>query len=94
MTIGLTPHQRRLLAYLRETETCPSFDEMARALDTDKSNIHRLLTCLEERGYIRRLRRRVRVIEVVAKPVVIDGEAYRFIPKTRAACLTPEGEAA
>lgn len=87
--IGLTPRQRELLAYLRERDTCPTYREMGRALGYAESNltqpIHDLLNALEERGYIRRIPGRWRAIEVLPHPVVINGESYRFIPKTRAA---------
>ncbi len=47
----------------------PSFDEMKEALDLrSKSGIHRLITALEERGFIRRLPHRARAIEVVKLP--------------------------
>ncbi|WP_415920791.1 transcriptional repressor LexA [Tateyamaria sp. SN6-1] len=47
----------------------PSFDEMKEALDLrSKSGIHRLITALEERGFIRRLAHRARAIEVVKLP--------------------------
>ena len=47
----------------------PSFDEMKDALDLrSKSGIHRLITALEERGFIRRLPNRARAIEVIKLP--------------------------
>ncbi len=47
----------------------PSFDEMKEALDLrSKSGIHRLITALEERGFIRRLAHRARAIEIVRLP--------------------------
>lgn len=68
----------------------PSFDEMKEALDLrSKSGIHRLITALEERGFIRRLAHRARALEIVKlpdalqtklggqsgfKPRVIDGD--------------------
>lgn len=52
----------------------PSFDEMKDALDLrSKSGIHRLITALEERGFIRRLAHRARAIEVVKLPASISG---------------------
>ncbi len=52
----------------------PSFDEMKEALDLrSKSGIHRLITALEERGFIRRLAHRARAIEVVKLPEALDG---------------------
>jgi repressor LexA len=51
----------------------PSFDEMKEALDLrSKSGIHRLITALEERGFIRRLPHRARAIEIVKLPDAID----------------------
>ncbi len=53
----------------------PSFDEMKIALDLrSKSGIHRLITALEERGFIRRLAHRARAIEVVRLPESLGGE--------------------
>jgi repressor LexA len=47
----------------------PSFDEMKEALDlASKSGIHRLITALEERGFIRRLAHRARALEVTKLP--------------------------
>jgi repressor LexA len=54
---------------LKETGVPPSFDEMKDALDLrSKSGIHRLITALEERGFIRRLPNRARAMEVVRLP--------------------------
>jgi repressor LexA len=51
----------------------PSFDEMKDALDLrSKSGIHRLITALEERGFIRRLPHRARAIEIVRLPETLD----------------------
>lgn len=53
----------------------PSFDEMKIALDLrSKSGIHRLITALEERGFIRRLAHRARAIEIVRLPESLGGE--------------------
>ena len=58
----------------------PSFDEMKDALDLrSKSGIHRLITALEERGFIRRLAHRARAIEIVKLPEAM--EAPGFQPK-------------
>jgi len=52
----------------------PSFDEMKEALDLrSKSGIHRLITALEERGFIRRLAHRARAIEIVKLPDSMGG---------------------
>jgi repressor LexA len=51
----------------------PSFDEMKEALDLrSKSGIHRLITALEERGFIRRLAHRARAIEIVRLPEALE----------------------
>jgi len=69
----LTRKQNELLRFiherLKETGVPPSFDEMKDALDLrSKSGIHRLITALEERGFIRRLPNRARAIEVIKLP--------------------------
>ena len=59
----------------------PSFDEMKEALDLrSKSGIHRLITALEERGFIRRLAHRARAIEIVKLPDAINSGGA-FVPK-------------
>ncbi len=59
----------------------PSFDEMKEALDLrSKSGIHRLITALEERGFIRRLAHRARAIEIVKLPEALD-TGSTFVPK-------------
>jgi repressor LexA len=66
---------------LRETGIPPSFDEMKEALDLkSKSGIHRLITALEERGFIRRLPNRARALEVIRLPDAGIGGARRFNP--------------
>src|SRR3954467_15228316 len=69
----LTRKQHELLRFihdrLREAGIPPSFDEMKEALDLkSKSGIHRLITALEERGFIRRLPNRARALEVIKLP--------------------------
>src|SRR5499425_3050421 len=69
----LTRKQYELLRFiherLKEAGVPPSFDEMKEALDLrSKSGIHRLITALEERGFIRRLPNRARAIEVIKLP--------------------------
>lgn len=61
----------------------PSFDEMKDALDLrSKSGIHRLITALEERGFIRRLAHRARALEIVKLPESMGGEAlHGFVPR-------------
>ncbi len=74
----LTRKQYELLMFiekrLRTTGVSPSFDEMKDALDLrSKSGIHRLITGLEERGFIRRLPHRARALEVLRLPENIGG---------------------
>lgn len=69
----LTRKQQELLLYIhermKESGIPPSFDEMKDALDlASKSGIHRLITALEERGFIRRLPNRARALEVIRLP--------------------------
>ena len=69
----LTRKQHELLLFiherLKESGIPPSFDEMKDALDlASKSGIHRLITALEERGFIRRLPNRARALEVLRLP--------------------------
>jgi repressor LexA len=81
----LTRKQHELLRFiherLRETGVPPSFDEMKDALDLkSKSGIHRLITALEERGFIRRLPNRARALEVVRLPDAMTGVQRKFTP--------------
>lgn len=69
----LTKKQHQLLLFIQErleqTGVSPSFDEMKDALDLkSKSGIHRLITALEERGFIRRLPHRARALEILRSP--------------------------
>ncbi len=69
----LTKKQHQLLIFIRERMNAdgvaPSFDEMKEALKLkSKSGIHRLITALEERGFLRRLPHRARALEVVKLP--------------------------
>ncbi|MGJ8584667.1 MAG: transcriptional repressor LexA [Marinosulfonomonas sp.] len=86
----LTKKQLELLNFInrrvQRDGVPPSFDEMKEALSLrSKSGIHRLITALEERGFIRRLAHRARAIEIIKlpdsmeksvgfRPVVIDGD--------------------
>jgi repressor LexA len=86
----LTRKQFELLRFiherLKEAGVPPSFDEMKDALDLrSKSGIHRLITALEERGFIRRLPNRARAIEVIKLP---DSVAHG-IGAARARGFTP-----
>ena len=76
----LTRKQYELLVFieksLRETGISPSYDEMKDALALrSKSGIHRLITGLEERGFIRRLPHRARALEVLRLPENMDAPA-------------------
>jgi len=84
----LTRKQFELLRFIHERLTeagvPPSFDEMKDALDLrSKSGIHRLITALEERGFIRRLPNRARAIEVIKLPESVHhglGRSRKFTP--------------
>ena len=86
----LTRKQFELLRFIHERLTeagvPPSFDEMKDALDLrSKSGIHRLITALEERGFIRRLPNRARAIEVIKLPESVghgigNGRSRGFTP--------------
>ena len=83
----LTAKQRELLLFiddrLKDSGISPSFDEMREALDLkSKSGVHRLISALEERGFIRRLPNRARALEVVK------------LPETKPATVTPLRSAA
>jgi repressor LexA len=69
----LTRKQHELIRFiqtrLEETGVSPSFEEMKEALDLkSKSGVHRLISALEERGFIRRLPNRARALEVLRQP--------------------------
>ena len=84
----LTRKQQELLLFIhermRESGIPPSFDEMKDALDlASKSGIHRLITALEERGFIRRLPNRARALEVIRLPENVGVQSVasrRFSP--------------
>ncbi|WP_374623427.1 transcriptional repressor LexA [Devosia sp.] len=85
----LTRKQHELLMFIhermKESGIPPSFDEMKDALDLrSKSGIHRLITALEERGFIRRLPNRARALEVIKLPDSMNpslgGRKARFEP--------------
>src|SRR5690606_34953953 len=69
----LTAKQHELLRFiqrkLEDTGISPSFEEMKDALDLkSKSGVHRLISALEERGFLRRLPNRARALEVLRQP--------------------------
>ncbi len=77
----LTRKQLELLDFIRQQldrdGVPPSFDEMKDALDLrSKSGIHRLITALEERGFIRRLPHRARALEIVKLPEAMERPGF------------------
>ncbi|WP_421851125.1 transcriptional repressor LexA [Oricola sp.] len=97
----LTRKQLELLMFinerLRETGVPPSFDEMKEALDlASKSGIHRLITALEERGFIRRLPNRARALEVIRLPDTLTPSTQRrgFSPSVIEGSLGKPAQAA
>lgn len=82
----LTRKQLELLDLINKRVTSdgvpPSFDEMKEALSLrSKSGIHRLITALEERGFIRRLAHRARAIEIIKLPDALNKSASEFKPQ-------------
>lgn len=78
----LTAKQQQLLAYIKthleQGGVSPSFEEMKEALDLkSKSGIHRLISALEERGFIRRLPNRARALEIMKLPDGMDATQSR-----------------
>jgi len=76
----LTRKQHELIRFiqtrLEESGVSPSFEEMKEALDLkSKSGVHRLISALEERGFIRRLPNRARALEVLRQPDDVGGKA-------------------
>jgi repressor LexA len=77
----LTRKQMELLDFIKgrmdRDGVPPSFDEMKDALDLrSKSGIHRLITALEERGFIRRLAHRARALEIIKLPEAMDKPGF------------------
>lgn len=98
----LTRKQHELLRFiqtrLEESGISPSFEEMKEALDLkSKSGVHRLISALEERGFIRRLPNRARALEVLRgaedgtnKPArSAPGSSNVSVPSLRPAATTP-----
>lgn len=91
----LTKKQLDLLEFIQKRVqrdgVPPSFDEMKDALDLkSKSGIHRLITALEERGFIRRLAHRARAVEVVKLPEALEAKLGAPTPSRAAeASFTP-----
>ena len=87
----LTRKQHELLTFiqnrLEESGISPSFEEMKEALDLkSKSGVHRLISALEERGFIRRLANRARALEVIREPDTAS-------PRTAARAAAPVASA-
>ena len=82
----LTAKQRELLQFihdrLKQSGVSPSFDEMREALDLkSKSGVHRLISALEERQFIRRLPNRARALEVIKMPEIVQAaQPLRTVP--------------
>jgi repressor LexA len=90
----LTRKQYELLMFIhervRETGVPPSFDEMKDALDLkSKSGIHRLITALEERGFLRRMEKRARALEIVKLPDNVAETARPATSRSQAQRMTP-----
>ncbi|MDG5747510.1 transcriptional repressor LexA [Qipengyuania sp. XHP0207] len=101
----LTAKQHELIRFiqqrLEETGISPSFEEMKEALDLkSKSGVHRLISALEERGFIRRLPNRARALEVVklpedavtgsSKPTVANDTGATMAAAVTAKAVAPE----
>ena len=90
----LTRKQHELLLYidrkLSETGVSPSFEEMKDALDLkSKSGVHRLISALEERGFLRRLPNRARALEVLRQPENVSATARSTPANDTVVALTP-----
>jgi len=86
----LTRKQHELIRFiqqrLEETGISPSFEEMKEALDLkSKSGVHRLISALEERGFIRRLPNRARALEVLRQPDNVGSASVRAAANSNSA---------
>ncbi len=93
----LTRKQHELVCFihdrLAETGVSPSFEEMKDALDLkSKSGVHRLISALEERGFIRRLPNRARALEVIKMPE--RGGDSRPVSSSNVVNLAPRAKSA
>lgn len=91
----LTRKQHDLLCFihdrLAETGVSPSFEEMKEALDLkSKSGVHRLISALEERSFIRRLPNRARALEILRMPEIAAKPTPAAAPKTKAPPVIPQ----
>lgn len=90
----LTRKQYELLMFIRErvreSGVPPSFDEMKDALNLkSKSGIHRLITALEERGFLRRIEKRARAMEIVKLPENVSDTLRPASTRAKAQRLAP-----
>ena len=88
----LTRKQHELIRFiqvrLEESGISPSFEEMKEALDLkSKSGVHRLISALEERGFIRRLPNRARALEVLRQPDDVNAKVTTLVAPKAAAPL-------
>jgi len=99
----LTRKQHELIRFiqtrLEESGVSPSFEEMKEALDLkSKSGVHRLISALEERGFIRRLPNRARALEVLKQPEDVQSKtpvrAAANVNSTAAVIRPPEAKPA
>lgn len=95
----LTRKQHELLRFiqarLEQSGVSPSFEEMKEALDLkSKSGVHRLISALEERGFIRRLPNRARALEVLRQPDDTSGKTPARNPSAAAVIRPPEARPA
>ena len=93
----LTAKQHELLLFIQkrlgQTGISPSFDEMREALDLkSKSGVHRLISALEERGFIRRLPNRARALEVMKLPESSAPAASATVVPLRPAAPAPAND--
>jgi repressor LexA len=84
----LTAKQHELLSFINhrlgETGISPSFDEMREALELkSKSGVHRLISALEERQFIRRLPNRARALEILKMPDLTVAKPVPIVAPTR-----------
>ncbi len=90
----LTAKQHELLLFiqkrLEDSGISPSFEEMKEALDLkSKSGVHRLISALEERGFLRRLPNRARALEVLRQPEDVNAKVSRPANDTISRIATP-----
>ena len=93
----LTRKQHELICFINdrldETGVSPSFEEMKDALDLkSKSGVHRLISALEERGFLRRLPNRARALEVLKMPERAEAKQAAATPATRRAVPEPAND--